>query len=60
MGVRAIDCLKDKELGNRVIIVKNGTFNDMSLADAVYHERVFNESMYVACDRIDNSYQIRK
>ena len=59
MGVRALDCLKNSEMSNRVVIVKNGTFNDMPLEDAVDHERVFNESMYIACDRIDNSYQIR-
>lgn len=59
MGVRALDCLKNQELGNRVIIVKNGTFNDMPLEDAVDHARVFNESMYIACDRIDNSYQLK-
>ena len=60
MGVRALDCLKNPKLGNRVIIVKNGTFNDMPLEDAVDHARVFNESMFVACDRIDNSYQSKK
>ncbi len=59
MGVRALDCLKNPDLGNRVIIVKNGTFNDMPLEDAVDTSRVFNESMYLACDRIDNSYQAK-
>ena len=42
-----------------MIIVKNGTFNDMPLEDAVDTSREFNESMYLACDRIDNSYQAK-
>ena len=59
MGVRAVDILKsDKQ--SRVIVVHNGEFDDLDIEEGLAMERVLDERMYVACNRIDTSYQFRK
>lgn len=56
MGVRAIDILKNGE-GSRVVVVKDGEFDDLDIEEALKMTRGLDESMYVACNRIDTSYQ---
>ena len=58
MGVRAIDLLKT-ELSSRVIVVRNGEFDDLDIEEALKMERSLDEDMYLACNRIDNSLQFR-
>ncbi len=58
MGVRAIDVLKSDQ-SSRVIVARNGQFEDMDIEEALLMERTLDEEMYVACNRIDTSYQNR-
>ena len=58
MGVRAIDLLKT-EISSRVIVVRNGEFDDLDIEEALKMERSLDEDMYLACNRIDNSLQFR-
>ena len=56
MGVRAIDVLKS-DVSSRVIVERNGRFEDMDIEEALQMKRELDEEMFVACNRIDTSYQ---
>lgn len=56
MGVRAIDVLKS-DASSRVIVERNGRFEDMDIEEALQMKRELDEEMFVACNRIDTSYQ---
>ena len=56
MGVRAIDVLKS-DASSRVIVEWNGRFEDMDIEEALQMKRELDEEMFVACNRIDTSYQ---
>lgn len=56
MGVRAIDVLKS-DASSRVIVERNGRFEDMDIEEALQMKREIDEEMFVACNRIDTSYQ---
>jgi len=59
MGVRALDILKT-DGGSRAVVVKDGEFDDLDLEEAVAMNRPLDEEMYITCNRIDNSFQIKK
>jgi len=56
MGVRAIDVLKS-DATSRVIVERNGRFEDMDIEEALQMKRELDEEMFIACNRIDTSYQ---
>ena len=57
MGVRAVDVLcREDETGSRVIVAKNGRFEDMDIEEALKMECTLDEEMYKACFTINTSY----
>ncbi len=59
MGVRAIDLLKS-DASSRVIVVRNGEFDDLDIEEALTMDRQLDENMYVSCSRINTSFQFRR
>ncbi len=50
MGVRAVDVLcQEEDAGSRVIVARNGRFEDMDIEDALKMECKLDEEMYKAC-----------
>ena len=55
MGVRAVDVLRS-DANSRVIVARNGRFEDMDIEEALTMERTLDQEMYDACFRINTSY----
>ncbi len=45
MGFKAVDLL-DQNIGNRVVVMKNGKITDLDITEALKMERVFDEELY--------------
>ncbi|MBR6114844.1 MAG: 6-phosphofructokinase [Oscillospiraceae bacterium] len=56
MGVRAVNVLCGEDEESRVIVARNGRFEDMPIEEALQMERKLDEEMYAACYRINTSY----
>ena len=52
--------LQEADLVQCDIEVRNGEFDDIDIEEALKMERTLDEEMYIACNRIDTSYQFRK
>ena len=59
MGVRAINVLKSDK-SSRGIVERNGEYGEMDIEEGLQMERTLDEEMYIACNRIDTSYQNRR
>ena len=60
MGVRAVDVLRREDPASRVVVGRNGGFTDMDIEEALQMERVLDEEMYAACNRINTSYHTNR
>ena len=56
MGVRAVEVLCREDPASRVIVARNGRFEDMDIEEALKMECKLDEEMYNACFTINTSY----
>ncbi len=56
MGVRAVEVLCREDPSSRVIVARNGRFEDMDIEEALKMECKLDEEMYNACFTINTSY----
>ena len=56
MGVRAVEVMCREDSASRVIVAKNGRFEDMDIEEALQMECKLDEEMYNACFTINTSY----
>ena len=52
---KAVDVLRS-DANSRVIVARNGRFEDMNIEEALTMERTLDQEMYDACFRINTSY----
>jgi 6-phosphofructokinase 1 len=56
MGVRAVEVMCREDSASRVIVARNGRFEDMGIEEALQMECKLDEEMYNACFTINTSY----
>ena len=56
MGVRAVEVMCREDSASRVIVARNGRFEDMDIEEALQMECKLDEEMYNACFTINTSY----